>query len=315
MIESTFNPIVREELYKNSFFPQIPVPQPNSMILLYASGSATSPLIISNERTVKVSDIRKGKYDKLVEIDLYAHTVKFSEELVSSDNISKFHISISASAHVIKPAEAYHRGIRDVASLVENSFIDTIQECASQCSIRDIKKLKEDLKEELVGICDLADCICVQNIIVNVKTDKKIEELLNKEMEIQLRLELETKKAEAAVHMQKVYENDITAIFAELADGRINATEATARSKACLSDDFDERMRQMREVANFIQDMEDRDLITKADSLNKVKTILGQLAIVGNRIPVEQIAQEPENMKLEDSHKEARNEFADFDED
>lgn len=310
MKEQTFNPIIKEEIYQNGFFPIVPIAGPMKAILLYAEGKKYRPLIITNETMVKVSDIRRGKYNRLVEIDLHPHTVRFKEEVMSNDSISKFEITVSVIAQVSNPEIVYEEQIRDVCELVRNSLIEHIEEIASCYSVRNVLELKRELSDSLGGICDLESGIILKNVIINVKTDKKVEELLNNKRDIDLQLELEAKKAEAAANMKILYDDELIAIYSDMAIGKITPTEAVEKSKAHFSENFDERMRQIREITRYIQELEQDDMISKSDSILKVKEMLGRISISGNDIYHIETQQPAATLNEED-----RNDlFAEFDE-
>lgn len=286
MIEATFNPILKEEAYKNSFFPVIPIPGPKKAIILIASGMKKGALMITNDTKVKTADIKKGKYDQLVEIDLHPNNICIREDVVSDDNISRFTVTIMATASVTEPDVVYEEQIRDVAGLAETVFLSQIQDIASEFSIRDNAGLKRAIRDALGDVSYLGNGISINSISVNVQIDKKYEELLKNRKNLEYNVELETEKANAAKMMQSIYPDNMTAVFSQFAVGEITSEEAVRRSKKGLSEDFNERIRQIKEVTEYIKELERDEMINKGDTINNVHALLNGIVSSIPSIPL-----------------------------
>ncbi|MBE7722295.1 MAG: hypothetical protein E7243_22665 [Lacrimispora celerecrescens] len=130
MIERTFNPILKEEAFKRSFFSKIPIPGPKKAVLLLSGAGGAEPLLIENGTQVRLADIRRGKYDQLVEIDLHPYNISFKEEVYSKDNISKFTVTVTATANVKEPDIVYQEQVHDVTQCVQDHTLAQIQEKA-----------------------------------------------------------------------------------------------------------------------------------------------------------------------------------------
>ena len=76
MVKKTYNPIKREETYQCGFLPKIPIPEPKCAILLIARREGSRMMVISDESKIKGSDIKKGKYDYLAEIDMHQYNIQ-----------------------------------------------------------------------------------------------------------------------------------------------------------------------------------------------------------------------------------------------
>lgn len=192
-----------------------------------------------------------------------------------------------ATAFVTEPDVVYEEQIRDVARFVEASFLTQIQEIASDFSIRDSANLKREIKDALGSVCYLENGISISNVSVMVQVDKEYEKLLRENRNLEYNTEFERKKAEAAKQMKEIYDDNITAIFSEFAAGNISSEEAIARSKKGLSQDFDERMRQIEKVTEYIKGLERDEMINKGDTLNKVNTLLNGLVSSVQNISLE----------------------------
>lgn len=312
MVTETFNPIIKEEAYKAGFFPIIPVPGPKRAILLYSSVLKGRPLIILNETIVKTSDIRKGKYDQLAEIDLHPNNIRFKEELASDDSVSKFSVTVSATAIVTEPDVVYEEQISDVARLVSDTFVNQLQDMASDHSIRDVAGLKYEIKDALGDGGYVGKGISIQNINVVVKSDEKYEQLVRSKTDLDYKLELERKKAESSKELYQMYQNDVVAIFSEMAAGNITAEEAVKKTKEGLSKDFDERLRQIRAATEYIKELEKDDMIDKDNTLRKVKDLLNGLV---TSIPsVSEISQkEQKQLAFEEEEEKEQSFYEPFD--
>jgi len=114
----------------------------------------------------------------------------------------------------------------------------------------------------------------INNINVIVRLDEKYEKLIKTKRDLNYNVELEEDKANAANRMKAVYTDNITAIFSRFAMGEISVEEAISRSKEGMSADFDEQMRQYKEVTSYIKELEKGDMIDKSNVKSKAKALL-----------------------------------------
>lgn len=311
MVISTFNPILKEEAFKMSFFSLIPIPGPKKAILLFSSALKGSPLILMSDTKVKTSDIRKGKYDQLVEIDLHPNNVQFEEEFLSDDSVSKFSVTISATAYVSEPDVLYEEQVLDVAALISKVYFNKIQDIASDHSIRDVSGVKYDIKDVLGDGGYVGKGISIQDINVVVKADGKYEQLIRSKTDIDYKVELERKKAESSRELHDLYRESAIAIFSEVAAGNITAEDAVSRTKDSLSSDFDERLRQIKATTDYIKELEKDDMIEAGNTLQKVKDLLNGLVI---SIPnVSSISQEEPKQIASETEEDKQDIYAPFD--
>lgn len=279
MVTTTFNPIIREEAYKNSFFPTIPVPGPRRAILLLSSLKRSSPYLITGETNVRTSDIRKGQYDQLVEIDLHPHNVSIQIEATANDQVSKFLVQITATAAVVDTcADAvYEAQVKDVAQLLDTILPVKVCDIASDYSVQDIPGLKRGLRDELGDSFYLEQGIQISNVNVVVRADKKYEEMLTRQRDIYYTTEYERNKARAAVEIESLYRNETSAIFSGVASGEIKADEAVRQVKQSLSKDFDERLRQIKAVKELINETKNQDLAGQSRGVERMELLLDSI--------------------------------------
>lgn len=274
MKEKTFNPVLKEETYKSSFFPVIPIPGQKKAILLLSSITKAEPFVITNDTKVGTKTIRKGKYDQLVEIDMHPYNIKTKIEAVSNDDVSEFLIELTATAEVTEPEVVYSAHVLDVAAFVKESLAAQIQDIASEFSVYDSAALKKTLKQELGNICYLGNGISINSINIIIRLDEKYEKLLKSKRDLNYNVELEENKANAAERMKSVYSDNITAVFSRFAAGEISAEEAISRSKEGISEDFDERMRQYKEMMSYLKELENQDMIDNSNVRAKAEALV-----------------------------------------
>lgn len=283
MVQKTYNPIIREEEVKISFFPKLPVPGINKAILMLSTIANSAPLCITRDTNIKVADIRGKKYDRQIEIDMHPHDISFKDEFISQDNVSKFTVTITATASVTNPEQVYENHITDVCSCIEMALTDQIQEIAANYSIDENHNLRHELKEDISSISYFENGISLRNVNVVVKVDEKYQQFLAKNLDIKYQTELESSKAKAGKRMKEIYDDQIAAIFSGVAAGEIGVEEAITRSKANLSKDFDERMRQIKEVTAYIKSLGQDEMIDNKETLKNVNALLnGMMSSISN---------------------------------
>lgn len=271
MVVKTYDPILQEEAYTTSFFPQIPYVGAKEAVILYG-GDGDRKLVIREGARVKTGDLRKGKYNHKVKVDLHSHMIVFRDSYGSSNSAAKFEIEIRASASVAEPDQVFEQGVRDVAEAVEEELRGRLQDFALAYELDDAGLLREKIKLELGDFYQLDVGIAVNNISVQVRMDPKYEQLRE-------RTEYEKRKAKAADELKEVYQESVTAIFAQVAEGTITAVEAYAMARKRRSEDFDEYIRQLRAAASFVNEMKEQDLIRTSDVYDQMNQMIRNLLL------------------------------------
>ncbi|MBE7722294.1 MAG: hypothetical protein E7243_22660 [Lacrimispora celerecrescens] len=164
------------------------------------------------------------------------------------------------------------------------------------------------------GISYLENGISLSNCNVIVQVDKKYESFLEKQLDLGYHTEFEKSKAVAAQEMKSIYSDQVTAIFSEFAAGTIGVEEAIQRSKKGLSQDFDERMRQIKEATDYIRSLEKDEMIREGDTLKNVQVLLN--GIISSISDLSYAAEKEVAGTLEDhANEEAVNIYREFEED
>lgn len=269
MVIKTYDPILEEGNYINKFFAEIPVPKSGTEIILYAT-STGKKLFITKEPGIKPKDIHKGKYDRKIVIDMHSKPVSFREEYQSRDAGVNFNIEVNASVKVTEADVVWENDIHDVAQILEREMSPKISDAAAMYSLDDVRVLQQDLRN-ILGDFFLADMgISIQGISYIVKLEEAHEQLLKIRS-------YERNRSKTAREISDMYQDDIVAVFADVADGSITPEEASERARKSLSSNFDERMRQLRAVRDYVEESRNKDLANHEQVLEQMDNLLKSL--------------------------------------
>lgn len=257
MVKKTFNPIKKEDTYEYGFLPKIPIPEPKCSILLIARKAGSRMMVITDRTRIKSSDIKRGKYDHLAEIDMHQYNIQIEFNAMSNDQVSNFTISFSAVAAVIEPDIVYREQITDVAKHIEDGILADIQGMAAGCDISEKDFLKQNIENKFGSQGYIDSGISVSNINVLVKSDKEYEAFLKEKRKIQYDSMLNKDKSEAANEAKMLYRDPGTAFYKEVVEGKMTAAEANARWREEEKKDFDMEMEKMKEFIKVGQQLED----------------------------------------------------------
>lgn len=308
MVEQTYNPIREESEFKLSFFQRMPVPDRKQAILLFSSTSGADMLCLTHDSTIRLGEIKRNKYNRQLTIDLTSHDVRFQNEVTCRDNISKFIVTVTATVHINDPEQAYYNQVTDVCKHVENSLLPLISERALDFYIEDSNRFRQELQNSIIVPNNLKNGIKLEMVNLYTRGDQKYESFLESQRDIDILEKLEFSRASSAENLKKLYRNPITAIFSEVARGKMDVIEAYERSKRALSEDFDERLRQIKETTNYIRSLEADEMISSADLSKNIHQLLGKLVSFNSANAIE----ENSSKELLESTK---NKFRPFDED
>lgn len=275
MVKQTFDPILESGNYINKLFSKIPVPKTGMEIILFATSSGKK-LFISKDPDIGPKKIYKGKYDKKIVVDVRAQTVSFCGMFQSKDIGVEFEIEVNASVKVTEPDIVWEMDVHDVAQILEREMNPKISNVASMYSCDDVRILQQDLGNA-IGELFLTDIgISIQGISYIVKLEKAHEELIKK-------TSYERQRARAGKEISEIYENNnILSVFAEVADGSLGLEEAMRLARKNLSSDFDERMRQIREVRKFVEETRNSNLADHDQLMEQMDKLWQSLPFTGS---------------------------------
>lgn len=269
----TFDPIIESTNYVNKFFAEIPVPRAGTEIMLYASSSGKK-LFITKTPGIRPRDIYKGKYDRKIVIDMRENVVSFRREYQSRDAGVNFDIEVKASVRVTDAELVWESDIHNVAQSLEREMNPRIMDEALLYGADDVSALRQDLRNSVGEMFLMGTGISVHGINYIVKLEEAHEKILKNKY-------LEASRSKAAKEISEMYSDEIVAVFAGVADGTLNPEEASRRARKSLSANFDERMRQMHKIMDFIEEARGRDLANKDQILDQMDRLMKSLSVVG----------------------------------
>lgn len=275
-MKQTFDPILEESSYQNKYFAIIPVPEPGTEVILYASKSGNE-ILISQKPGIKPRDIYKGKYDRKIIVDMHMHEVSFGGRYDSKHVGVYFIINVEAAVKVAEADVVWKSGIHDVAGSLQKEMEDGIRDAACQYEISEKVVFQRDLKQLLGNVYLVGTGLQISGISYTVSIDEKYSEILEKGY-------YESQRSKAAEEMHKMYKDSAVAIFAEAAEGKISPSEAYELVQNSLSSNFDERMRQLREATKFVDELRTKEFVNNEQITMQMERILGGLLIADGSI-------------------------------
>lgn len=277
MVKKTYDPIKREETYKNGFLPQIPVPEPDCAIVLIARKEGSKMVVIDRESKIKGTEIRKGKYDYLVEIDKHSYNIQIEIKVMSSDQVSYFTVLFSGMAAIKYPDIIYQEQIRDVAQHIENGVLSRLQNLAKKYNISEIDDLSHDIENEFKTPEYIDGGIGVRDISVLVKSDEHYEKLLEEKRKIRYQRELDREKSDAADEARQRFSNPGIASYTEYIDGNVSALEANENMREEMDKNLDLKVRQAEKIIKLGLQLEDEGWIEKEQMKKNAAEVMQNL--------------------------------------
>lgn len=314
MIKTTYNPILRTETYKSSFFAKIPLPGMNSVILLTAGDDFRRALCIRQGADIKPADVRRGNYSRLIEIDTSSHYIEVEFSLLSMDNVSSFILKAGMTAAVTDPIAFMEEGITDAAARVEMELKPVFQGIADEYEIEDMQGFREAVRSEMEHFT-LAKCgLSLSGCNITVRGDEAYQKHLRQKKDITQNVEIEKTKAISAQQISQLYEDPVTAIFSDVAAEKITAQEALMRLRNNKEADFEEGIKRAERVIDVITKMRDSGVVSEEQVQKHLMPLLGEL-ISGTGFAVSQISGD-ERQGIEKNNEDVSNAsaFDSFDE-
>lgn len=270
MIEKTFDPIISVGDYENKFFAQIPVLSNGTEIIMHSSASQ-GKLLITKDTEVKPMDLYRGKYDKIITVDVGAHAITFHERYASCRREGDFIIRVEAAEKVVKSDVVWESGIHDVASALETEMSADLRNVASGYPIDMVDTLQHEIKRQMENNTYLSEVgIQILRIDYDVRLEEKYETLRKNET-------YEKWRVDSAQSIRNLYKDNETAIFAEVAIGTKTPEQAVQDLKREYASDFDERVRRARVITDLLEDMRENDLVDEEVARAQINNLLGTL--------------------------------------
>jgi len=251
--------ILSDAVYNNGLFPQIPNYRKTDSWFLLTEGSACD--IVVNDRTT-VKEIRKGRYQRLVEISKKAYSYLHTFDSACKEVSYTFKVKVKANVFIENPIDFYSN-IRSVNTrdFFSNQFSIDVRKITKNYSILNYDGIDDDLRDILPrtrvldSTCGLAYQIQTVETMPNEAALKilgeKESDYINRYLEEQKmvgRADLAQKaSALAGLNRGKTYED---AIWGEVAVGKLTEVEAIRKIDDYNSQSHNERLQRLLELRN-----------------------------------------------------------------
>lgn len=278
----TFNPIKGESEYKNELFIKIPVPSAGEVIIL----SGESGLIEIDSRsygTVSTRQIRAGRYNRQIKIDVTAHEIEFSFSGTSSNNVNNFNFIVSAMCKVESAATIYGSGIRDVCALVRPALESQIKDIAASYPPSDVSVLRNILNDPYSNNSVAYDGIAISGVKVTVDIDDSYKRHLERLGKLDNEAEVKFKEVEQAKAFAQAGIDEATAIYADVMNGKMSLSDAARKLKQIDNSDFDENIRRLNTVKDVFYDLVEKGILSEEQVAQQLKLQISSVTSSSNK--------------------------------
>lgn len=287
-----FNPILPTMQYRNGFFPTVPNPIQNRAILLRSS--LNQSVIQINEK-VTPRDIRIGKYDERIEIDLS----KTIEEVVvsspSKDEPYLFDVTITVEIWVTDPMSFYLKQGSDVTEYLRLKLLPSIRSITKGASIIYYNDIDNTLLSTLSTDTFISHDIGISYKIIGILCipDASAKEYINSITSSKLLEETEKQRIQTTTNIEKftaMKAGELTgidmeiAIFKEVAEGKITTEEALEKLAESKQKTGMRELGNIDALSDLLVKLNKRDQITDEEAARVVRKGL-KLPKTKGRIP------------------------------
>lgn len=247
------------------------------MILLTAGDDFRRALCIRQGSDIKPADVRRENYSRLIEIDTSSHYIEMEFNLLSMDNVSSFILKAGMTAAVTDPIAFMEEGITDAAARVEMELKPVFQGMADEYEIEDMQGFREAVRSEMEHFT-LAKCgLSLSGCNITVRGDEAYQKHLRQKKDITQNVEIEKTKVISVQQISQLYEDPVTAIFSDVATGKITPQDALAKLRDNKDADFEAAISQAERVIDMITKMRDTGIVSEETIRNKVEPLLSEL--------------------------------------
>lgn len=232
--------ILKDEVYKNGLFPQIPEYNKKGSWILLTEGVADD-IIVDSRTTVK--QIRQGQYKRLVEIS--KSPLSYEHEFNSSckETSYTFTVKVKARVFVNDPIDFYSnvRNV-DIKAFFNNQFSLDVNKITRMYSILDYNGIDDDLTRALTStkVVDDTTGLSYQISAVMTQPNEQAMKILKQKDDMEIRQNLKHQAgAIAQTTKGKSFED---AVWEEVAQGSITDSEAIKRIEDYNRQGFQEKI-------------------------------------------------------------------------
>lgn len=259
--------IINEEVYQNGFFPKVPtIGKRGSAFML--TGGCHNDILVSERTTVK--EIRKGKYNKLVEISTLPYLKEIRFNSPSKETYYSFDVYVKAVIQVSDPIAFYENRNVDVHAYFKNLFSLDVKKITGRYSILNYIGMDDELTEKLssYNTFDKSTGFSYQISVVDATPGERAQEYVQKYGKQQLDTELRKKAIDLSHELSKTYED---AIMTEVVEGHLTMSEAIVKIDEYNNSNFDSQI-------DKINTLRKDDLITDSQARDYVIPVIKRLS-------------------------------------
>lgn len=241
--------------YKNGMFPKIPNYQKRDSWFLLTEG-VTNDIIVDDHTTVK--DIRRGQYNRIVEIS--RNTLVFTHTFNSncSETSYTFKVTIKANVYVNDPIK-FCANVRNISvqDFLNNQFSLDVKSVTTKYSILNYNGIDEELTRVLTSSVVSDDTTGLSYQVTTVMTEPNDEAMrilkIRDDMSIKHKMTVAAGEI-AMTNKDKTYSD---AIWEEAAKGNISDVEAIRRIEEYTRQSDNDKINMLLKLRNegFISDV------------------------------------------------------------
>lgn len=148
-MQETFNPILSKEDVRGwSLTKQIPVPEPNTVLVLSRSGGELQ--VVSHEsKPISFSKFKFGGYNFLYKVDTGEHVLKIDCSLPSKVSGFDFPTSVEITCSVSSPQAIIKAGTEDVGSVLKARLINEMKGISRDYDLREDAMAEKDINRSV----------------------------------------------------------------------------------------------------------------------------------------------------------------------
>lgn len=263
--------IIKEEPYKNGFFPKIPPYGKKGSAFLLTNG-CDDDILVDDHTTVK--QIRKGKYTQLVEISTRAYMKEISFQSPSEDTFYSFEVYVKAVIQVDDPLTYYDNKNIDIDAYFDNLFSLDVKKITQEYSILNYAGMDEELTRKLSTYNTTDDAVGIryQISVVSAEPGKNAQEYVQKSGKQKLDAEMKAKAHSFIDNLSKSFEE---AIMTEVIEGKMSEVEAMMKINEYKELAFEKDLSQINKLleGGHITEKEASDYIKPALQNKAVKSL------------------------------------------
>lgn len=148
-MQETFNPILSQEDVRGwSLTKEIPVPEPNTVLVLSRSGGELS-VINHTDKPISFSRFKFGGYNFLYKVDVGKYVLKIDCSLPSKKSGFDFPTVVEITCSVFDPQTIVRAGTQDVASVLKTRLINEMKQISRDYDLQENAMAEKDINRSV----------------------------------------------------------------------------------------------------------------------------------------------------------------------